>query len=164
MNEPCVGPTIPGRINGLLAPLQESLRIGECAFFFSMACRREKENFGLDVLGLQLAAVDLGRFAPEIRRFDFDHVANDQPFQFRQRLSLEPRIGCADGWVLSHQKHALHFSVQHVVKEFEERMVPREFGKPTVAEIVFCGRVRSVIGLESADDVFRVMSPETGLF
>ena len=77
MNEPRIGATVPGRINGFFAPLQKSLRVGECAFLFSMAGRGEKENFSLDVLGFQFAALDLGRFAPEICRFDFDHVAHD---------------------------------------------------------------------------------------
>src|SRR6202030_4156277 len=56
MNEPRIGATIPGRINSLFAPLQKSLRIGECAFLFSVTGGREKENFSLDVLGLQFAA------------------------------------------------------------------------------------------------------------
>ena len=77
MNEPRIGATVPGRINSLFPPLQKSLRVGECAFLFSMAGRGEKENFSLDVLGFQFAALDLGRFAPEICRFDFDHVAHD---------------------------------------------------------------------------------------
>ena len=77
MNEPRVGATIPGRINGFLAPLQKSLRVGECTFLFGVTGGREKENFCLDVLGLQLAALNLGRFTPEICRFDFDHVAHD---------------------------------------------------------------------------------------
>src|SRR5438552_14927724 len=148
MNEPRIGSTIARRIDSLFTPLQESLRVSERAFFFGMAGSREKENFSLDLLGLQLAAVDLGRFTPEICRFDLDHVANDQPFQFRQRLSLEPRIWRADCRVLSHQKHAFHFSVEHVVKEFEKEMVAGKSGKPAVAEIVLCGRALSVIRLE----------------
>ena len=51
MNEPRVGATIPGRINGLLAPLQKPLRVGECPFLFGMTGGWEKENFCLDILG-----------------------------------------------------------------------------------------------------------------
>src|SRR5207247_1430226 len=47
MNEPRVGATIPGRINGLLAPLQKPLRVGECPFLFGMTGGWEKENFCL---------------------------------------------------------------------------------------------------------------------
>ena len=43
-------------------------------------------------------------------------------------------------------------------------MVAGEFGKPTVAEIVLCGRVLPVIRLDRADEVFRVIRPEAGLF
>src|SRR5439155_1836838 len=53
MNEPRIGSTIARRIDGLFAPLQESLRVGERAFFFGMAGSWERENFSLDVLGLQ---------------------------------------------------------------------------------------------------------------
>src|SRR6266404_5458406 len=77
MNEPCVGATIPGRIDGFFTPLQQALCVGECAFLFSVTGGGEKENFRLDVLGLQHAALDLGRFTPEICRFDLDHVAHD---------------------------------------------------------------------------------------
>src|SRR5438876_9286240 len=100
MNEPRVGATIPGRIDSFFAPLQKSLRVSECPFLFSVTGSREKENFGIDVLGLQLPALNLGRFAPEICRFNFDHLAHHQPFQFRKRFTLEPRIRSTDGWIL----------------------------------------------------------------
>ena len=80
MNEPRIGTTISRRIDGFFAPLQKSLRVGERAFLFGVTGGREKENCGLDVISFQLATLDLGRFAPEICRFDFDHVAHDQPF------------------------------------------------------------------------------------
>src|SRR5438445_8718528 len=66
MNEPRVGATIPRRIDSFFAPLQKPLRVSECSFLFSVTGSREKENFGIDVLSLQLTALDLGRFAPEI--------------------------------------------------------------------------------------------------
>ena len=129
-----------------------------------MTGSREKENFSLDVLGPQFAAVDLGRFTPKICRFDFDHVANDQPFQFRQCDSLQPRIWRANGWVLAHQKHAFHFSIEHVVEILKEGVVTDEFGKPTVAETVFCGRAPAIVSFECAHEVFRVMRPEACFF
>src|SRR5438876_10885833 len=43
-------------------------------------------------------------------------------------------------------------------------MVPGTFGKPTVAEIVLCGRMLPVVRLERAHEVFRVIRPEAGLF
>src|SRR5438094_4860543 len=124
----------------------------------------KKENFRLDVLRLQFAPLDLRRFAPEVRRFNLDHLTDDQPFQFRQCFSLQPRIRRSDGWVLPHQKHAFHFFVEHVVEILKERMVTGKFGKPTVTEIVCCSRTLPVIRLECAHHVLRVMGPETALF
>ncbi len=66
MNEPRFGATIAGGIDRFFAPLQESLRICECAFLLGVTSRGEKENFSLDVLRLQFAALDLRRLAPEI--------------------------------------------------------------------------------------------------
>ena len=43
-------------------------------------------------------------------------------------------------------------------------MVTGKFGKPTVAEIVSCGRALSVISLERAHDIFGVVHPEPGFF
>ncbi len=60
MHEPRIGPTIARRINCLFAPLQESLRIRECAFLFGVTGCREEENFSLDLFGLQLTALNLG--------------------------------------------------------------------------------------------------------
>src|SRR3954447_14735456 len=102
MDAPRIRPTIPGWIDSFFPPLQKSLRISKCSFLFSVTGSREKENFSIDVFGVQLTALDLGRFAPEICRFDFDHVAHNQPFQFRERFTLEPCIRGADGWILPH--------------------------------------------------------------
>src|SRR5258707_961291 len=60
MHEPRIGPTIARRLNCLLAPLQKSLRVSECAFLFGVTGRREEENFSLDLCGLQLTAFNLG--------------------------------------------------------------------------------------------------------
>src|SRR5262249_14247336 len=60
MHKPRIGPTIARRIDCFFAPLQESLRVRECALLFGVTCRGEKENLSFDFLGLQLAALDLG--------------------------------------------------------------------------------------------------------
>ena len=144
--------------------MQESLCICERAFLFRITGSWKKENFRLDVLRLQFAPLHLRGFAPEVRRFNLDHLTDDQPFQFRQCFSLQPRIRRSDGWVLPHQKHAFHVSVEHVVEVLKERVVTGKFGKPTVAEIVLGDRTFTVISLECAHQVLRVMRPETALF
>src|SRR5438270_2953499 len=47
MHEPGIGSSIARRIDRFLAPLQKSLRVGECAFFFRVTGRRKKKNFRL---------------------------------------------------------------------------------------------------------------------
>ena len=164
MYKPCIRTRIARRVHCFFAPLQESLRIREGAFLFGVTSRGEEKNFSLNLFGLQFPALDLGRLAPEICRFNLNHIADDQPFQFCQRLALEARIGRANYWVLPHQKHPFHLPIEHVVKKFEEGMVAGKFGKETVAEIVFHSRVLPVVSLKRADQVFRVVCPETGFF
>ena len=98
---------------------------------------------------------------PECSRLDFDHVANDQPFEFRERRSLEPRVCRGDRRILAHHEHAFHFSVGHVVEVFEERMVPGDLRDPVVAEVVFGRCVLAVVRLQQADEVGRKIMPET---
>ena len=73
---------------------------------------------------------------------------------------MEPRIRRPDSGVLAHDKQAIHFFVEHGVEKFEEGMVASEFRKPTVAEPVFRDRALSVICLQRADEIFRVIRPE----
>ena len=164
MHEPAFRSAIARRIDRFFTPLQKPLCIRERAFFFGVTGSRKKKYFGLDFFRLQFAALDLGRIVPKIRGLNFDHIAHDQPFQFRERLPLEPRIRRPDSGVLTHQKHAIHFFVEHGVEKFEEGMVASEFRKPTVAEPVFRGRALSVICLQGANEIFRVIRPEARLF
>ncbi len=65
VDEPGIGPAIAGRIDGLVVPLQEPLRVGEAAFFFRGGGGGNEEDFGFD-LGRGRA----GRIVlPERRRF-----------------------------------------------------------------------------------------------
>ena len=152
MHEPRVGSSIAGRINRFLAPLQKPLRVCERACLFRVPSRWKKENFRVDFFRLQFVALNLGRITPERSRFDFDHLANDQPFQFRQRRSLEPGVCRSNRWVLAHHEHAFHFSVGHVVEVFEEGMVSGDLRDPVVAKIIFDRCVLAVVRFQQADE------------
>src|SRR5438552_7057336 len=63
MNEPCVGSTIPGRVDRFFAPLQEPLRVCERAFFFGVTGAWKAKDFRLDLFRFQLAALNCRRIA-----------------------------------------------------------------------------------------------------
>src|SRR4029077_3588847 len=95
---------------------------------------------------------------------NLDKLTDYEPFQFRKCFSLQPRIRRADGWVLAHQKHAFHFSVEYVVEVLKEGMIAGEFGKEAVAEIISRRCVFPVVRLQRAHEVLWVIRPEAGLF
>ena len=82
--EPEVGPTVGLRIDGLVVPLDEALRVGERAVLLDVRGRREEEDLRRDLFRLQLAAFDLWRVVPERSALDLDEVADDEPFELRQ--------------------------------------------------------------------------------
>ncbi len=100
-------PAIARRLHRFLAPLQQALSVRERAFLFGVAGGGKEEDFRADFLGAQLAALDFGRVIPERGRLDLDHVAHDEPFQFRERLALEPRVLRPDRRVLPHDEISL---------------------------------------------------------
>ena len=153
MHEPRLGARVARRIDSFLAPLQHALRLREGAFLFGMTRRWKKKNLRFDVFCAKLVALNLGRITPERRRFDFDHLSNDQPFQFRQRRSLEPGVCRRDRRILAHHEHAFHFSVGHVVEVFEEGMVAGDLRHPVVAKIVFGRCVLAVVRFQQANEV-----------
>src|SRR5436305_912908 len=65
MNEPRVGPRITRGLDRFLAPLQETLRVCERAFFFRMPRRRKEKDFGLNLVCSQLASLDFSRVTPK---------------------------------------------------------------------------------------------------
>ena len=65
VHEPQLRAGVAGRVERLVAELDQPLRVGERARLLDVARGGHQEDLGLDVLGLQLAARDLGRVAPE---------------------------------------------------------------------------------------------------
>ena len=114
VHEPGLAARIPRRIDRLLVPLEQALRVREASVLLGVAGRRQQEYLGADLLGPQLAALDFRRVVPEGGRLHFDHVADDQPFELGQRLALQPRIRPGDGGILSHDEEAFDLAVHHV--------------------------------------------------
>src|SRR5204863_9558188 len=90
--EPELRPGVTLGIDSLVVPLHESLRIREGAVLLDVRRRGHEEDLGRDLLGRQLTALDLGRVVPEGRRLDLDEVADDEPVERRQPLTVQLRV------------------------------------------------------------------------
>ncbi len=143
----------------LFVVLQEALRIGESTFLFDVNGGGKEEDFGGDVLGLELAAIDLGRVIPEGCRFSLHVVAHHQPLEFRERLALHARIGRAHGGVLAHEEHALDLALHHVDGEAEMGVVAGDARQIVESPVVFFVRAIAVVGLHQADEVCGELVP-----
>ena len=106
VDEPGFAPRVARRIDRLVAPLQQALRVREAAFLLGMRGGGEEEHLGGDRIGLELAALHLWRVQPERRRLSFDHVAHDEPLEVGERAPLETRVRRADGRVLPHDEQS----------------------------------------------------------
>ena len=79
--EPELRATVLLRLDRLPVPLQQPLRVGERAVFLGVRGGREEEDLRRDLLGLQLARLDLRAVVPEGGGLDLHHVAHDQPLE-----------------------------------------------------------------------------------
>ena len=162
VDEPGFAPRVTRRIDGLVAPLQQALRVREAAVLLGVRGGGEEEHLGRNLVGSELAALHLGRIQPEGRRLGFDHVAHDQPLEVGERAPLEPRVGRADGRVLPHHEQPVEpirpsivrirrTTVRHVEPVAEVRMIAADARQPAEAEVVLRGRLIAVPGLEQRD-------------
>src|SRR3954447_20943669 len=161
--EPRVAPRVARRIDRLFTPLHETLRVREAAFLFSVTRGGQKEDFGLDVFGAQLAALDLRRVVPEAGRLDLDEVAHDEPIEVGQGAALEPRVGCADGRVLAEHEEPFDPSVGHLEPVALVRMIAAYARQPVESIVGRLGSGVSIPRLQQADDVLVDVLPPPGI-
>ena len=95
---------------------------------------REEEHLGRDVLGAQLAGLDLRAVLPPRRALDQREVAHDEPVELRHPQPLHARVRRADGRVLAEQEVAL--------------AVPVELRHDGVVGAVAAGQARQVVEAE----------------
>jgi hypothetical protein len=88
VHEPQLAAAVAGRFDRLVVPLQQPLGVGEGAVLLGVGGRGQQEDLGGDLLGAQLAGLDLRPVAPEAGRFDLDQVADDQPVEAGQGLAV----------------------------------------------------------------------------
>jgi hypothetical protein len=92
VHEPQLGARVAGRVERLVVPLQQPLRVGEMPVLLDVRGGRHQEDLGLDVLRPQLAGADLRAVAPERRRLELGEVAHHQPLQVRERAPLQAGV------------------------------------------------------------------------
>ena len=162
MDEPRLAAAIARRRDRFFAPLEQALRVGERPLLFDVRGGGEQEHLRGDVLGLHLAALDLGRRVPERRGLDLHQIAHDEPLEPGERLPLEPGVLRTHRRVLAHDEIAVQLVVGHLHDVLEMRVVLRQLGQPAVAEVVFLRGPLAVVRLEQADDVLGRVVPEAG--
>src|SRR5439155_8421232 len=92
IHEPCLAACVPGRIYGLLSILQESLRVGESAFFFRCSCCGKQKYFGADCLWRKFAPPHFRRVIPKRSGLSLDHLAHHKPLELCECLAFPASI------------------------------------------------------------------------
>src|ERR671918_522191 len=106
VGEPGIGAALPGRVRRPEVPLEHALGVGEAALVLRHLRRREEEDFRLDVLDLDLAALHLGRVLPERRALVEPVVLHHQPLELAHPGALQLGVERRGG-VLADEEHAL---------------------------------------------------------
>src|SRR6266700_6683391 len=113
--EPQVRTCITRGINGLIAPLDKSLGIGEAAFFFCRGGCRQKEYLRLNRGWIDCVGMWYWSSMPERCRLYLVEIAYHHPIQLFEGLALHRRMSTACRWILSKEQVALDFAVEHGV-------------------------------------------------
>ena len=162
VDEPRLALGVAGRLDGLFAPLEQALGVGERPLLFDVrAAGIRKTSVAMSSVFISPRSISGAAYQNDAR-LDLHQIAHDEPFHPRERLPLEPRVLRTHRRVLAHDEIAVHLVVAHPHDELEMRMVARQLGQPAVAEVVFLRRALAVIRLEQADEVLRRVVPQAG--
>ena len=160
--EPEIRAAIVLRLRRLVVPLQQALRIRERAVLLGVRSSGQEEDLGRDLLGLELARLDLRAVVPERRGLDLDQIAHDEPVELREAEPVRLRVRVADGGVLAREDVPLHLAVEHLQRRPVRRVVvvdPRQLLEEPVVLLV---RVIAEVRLHQAHPVRLEVSPEAG--
>src|SRR5689334_3838343 len=106
VDKPGIGMAVAGWVDGLVVPLEQPLRIGQCAILFGVGGCRDEEHLGLDLGRLRALGIAL----PEDRAFGLEPVEDDQPVKAPQPGAVEAGIGPAATGILAEQEVALELA------------------------------------------------------
>src|SRR5205085_9882857 len=113
--EPEVGTAVLPRLDRLEVPLQQALRVRERSVLLDVTRGGQQEDLRSDLVGLQLAGLDLRAVVPEGRRLDLDEVADHEPVELREPESLSTAVRGPDRGVLADHEVALDLPLQHLL-------------------------------------------------
>jgi hypothetical protein len=113
--EPELRAAVGLRLDGLVVPLQQPLRVRERAVLLDVCRRRHEEDLGRDLLGLQLPRLDLRAVVPEGRGLDLDEVAHHEPVELGKCEPICLAVRRADGGILARDDVALDLAVEHLL-------------------------------------------------
>jgi hydrogenase nickel incorporation protein HypB len=100
VDKPGIGAAIVGRIERLVMPLEQPLRVGQRAFLLGYGRRGDEKHFGLDVRGRRAGWIAL----PEVRALRQQPVEDDKPFKIAQTRAVQDGVGAAATGVLPEQE------------------------------------------------------------
>jgi hypothetical protein len=115
VHEPQLGAAVGARLHRLLAPLQETLGVGEGAGFLDVASGRHEEDLSPYPFGLELAGLYFGRVVPEGGGLYLLEVAYDEPVEVGEGEARELAVGAAHGRALAHHEESPAPAVDHAM-------------------------------------------------
>ena len=163
VHEPQLRARVAGRLEGLVTPLQQALGVGERALLLDVRGGRHQEDLGGDVLGAQLARLDLRRSPPELGRLDGRQIAHHQPAQSRESPALQAGVLRAHGRVLTHHQQPVQPAVQRAQHRREVRVVAGDLRQVPKAELVLRSGGVAEPGLQQRDRVAVEVRPPPAL-
>ena len=150
---------VPGRVDGLVAPLHETLGLRERAGFLRVVGCGQEEHLGVDVLGIELPGLDLGAVLPPGGGFDEAEVAHNHPLQVAHRHALHAPVGRAHGRVLPEQEVAVDAVVEHAHRGLVRAVGAVDARQIVEGEVVVSGGRIAPPGLEQAGGVGAAVGP-----
>ena len=160
--EPELRARVALRLDRLPVPLEKPLGVRERPVLLGVGRRRQEEDLGRDLLGLQLSGFDLRRVVPEGRRLDLDDVADDEPVELREREPVRLRVRVPDGGILAGEEVALDLAVEHLLRRPVDGVVVVDARQLLEQPLVLLGRVLPEVRLHQADPVRLEVAPPSG--
>ena len=123
-----IASAITGRVNGFVMPLQQTLRVRECAVLLGVRGAWKEENLGFDVFRPDLTAMNLRSLAPEIRRLCNGEIAHHEPIQLTQTFSMQRAIHGPYNRILAHDEIAAHTAIGQLHGLSESELAAARYG------------------------------------
>jgi hypothetical protein len=143
-------------------PLQQPLGVGEGAVLLDVSGGREEEHLGADVLGAQLAGLELGAsYQNDALSISTTSRTTSQSSSASARR-CRPGVGRADRRVLAVQEEAADLALEHVERRLVRGVVAADAGQAVEAEPVVRGGRVAEPRLHQADEVGAHVAPVAG--